>query len=69
MDVINALCTVLLKTENDLCHRKELSGTEKNFYLLFLCYFKTCLRTFNIIVVLISDCIIVFALKFLIKIS
>ena len=47
--------------------------TEKNFsapkkLFAILCYFNTCLRTFNIIVVLISDCIIVFALKCLIKI-
>ena len=52
---------VLLKTEKDFAtekDRKELLGTEKDFYLIALCYFNTCLRTFNIIVVLISDCII-----------
>ena len=50
--------------------------TEKNFWApkrTSICYFyaifNTYLRTFNIIVVLISDCIIVFALKCLIKIS
>ena len=31
---------VLLKTEKDFCHRKEFSGTEKDFYLPFL-YNKT----------------------------
>ena len=31
---------VLLKTEKDLCHRKEHSGTEKDFYLPFYAILK-----------------------------
>ena len=60
--------SVILKTEKDLRHRKKnekkfwAPTRTKDFYLPFLCYFNICLRTFNIIMVLISVCNIIFAL-------
>ena len=42
---------VLLKTEKDFSHRRELSGTEKDFNLLFLCYKTVPFGAFDVIMI------------------
>ena len=54
---------VLLKTEKDFCHRKELLGTEKDLDMACLTIKKNlCSRTSDITMILISTYIMLFEL-------